>query len=269
MQIIAANSILGRRESLGPRERRPPNTEFSSHEAADADVKFLLALLKEGHPLASHICVPSFEVCAGARITFSKRCSPGNTFSIRSGLIVVNGSRDGTTVHIPRDMRQILESCQKKKKRFVVCNVGIYPGAQLVNGHANAIVFDLARKIVERYEPEGNERQSRLDAEISTTFTTALPGWTYIGTSIAAPRLGPQRQGDSYKGLCVTFSLLYVITRVLNPDRTPHEINHYLASQPPSKIRSTVLRLNRKVADTLRAYQRGSLVRRGSAPKRC
>lgn len=236
--------------SKGRREAAAPHSEYSSHEAGDLDVKFMLTLIRERHDLAKCVCVPDFVFCCELPPRHSRRsCAPHRL--VRAGVALV-----GRRMYLPRDLRKIVRSC---KQRFVMLNLGLYEAtSNLGHGHANAVLIDVRLKIVERFEPMGAEVDEGSDAHIRRAFEKALPGYEYIGSE-HAPAVGPQTVADAHGGLCVTWCIAFVLIRLLNPNRSYRDICNYLAHGPPTQLRRRILRLNRYVVDRLRAYERGTL----------
>lgn len=262
-RLVGIDEFLAKTPSLGPLESVSGRTEFQSHEAADLDVKFLLALLRQGHRVARTLCVPDFVACGGADgVEFvPRRCSPnGLVFRARAGVLVTQ-LHSTPRLWIPDDLTDLLDRCERAGKRFVVLNFGIYPSADLRTGHANALIFDLQRRSIERYEPS-NQTNASFDRTLSKLFTRELDGWKWNGARTSA---GGQEAADSFDGMCVTFSLMYVLLRLLNPDAPPSAVRRYIVHHSRKSLRDDILRLNRFAADTLRRYARGSLVRRSSS----
>ena len=128
-------------------------------------------------------------------------------------------------------------------------------------GHANALVFDLRERVIERFDPAGRHsvRAEMLDVAIESLFHARLPGWTYVGTRAAAPVDGVQTRADAFDGMCVTYSFMYTLLRLLNPSRSSREIQHYMIRGSTADLRRRVKRLNRFMMDTLRGHKRGTL----------
>ena len=268
--IVSVNEFLAGTISRGPKERRSPSSEFTSHEAADMDVKFLLSLAKRRHSLSHVMCIPDFYICkyndSRETILFTRKktCPLKNLeVQIRAGIVVTDmRDKTKTKLWLPKGIESDIFSCGK---RFVVSNFGIYPQKITTDsGHSNSLIFDTRKKTIERFEPFGRMSKPEDDSTLSRLFLSELKGWRYVGTESSAPDKGPQWLADSFSGMCVTFSLLYVLLRLLNPQKTPRQINTYIVEGKTNKeLKDTVLRLNRHVADTLRGYERGDLVRKG------
>jgi len=102
------------------------------------------------------------------------------------------------------------------------------------SGHANALIIDHRRKIIERFEPHGERTGSELlnfaDRLLPTVLGRVLPGYRYEIPSASCPVLGPQAlsgEGDpevKAQGYCQCWALLYVSLRIMNPDWNGHQI---------------------------------------------
>ena len=210
------------------------------------------------------VCLPDFVLCGSKdfAITHGPRgCSPTAVLHIRSG-VLVSDYHTRAQLYIPPGLSDHLERCREQNKRFAVCNLGLYPASSYANGHSNALLFDLTAQRIERFEPHGQLKgHARLDKQLALLFSRSLPTWKYLGTISIAPERGVQAIVDAFDGMCVTFSLQYVLLRMLNPSRSPKEVSTFMTRGTAEQLRERVLRLNRYVADTLRSYARGSLTR--------
>ena len=266
MSLQTVDEFLAKHLSLGPHEDAAGGaTEFVSYDEADLDIRVLLALARQRNKLSHVVCLPEFETCLNDltfRIRFDSPSCTGKR--IRAGIAATGIlSRSSARLWVPSSLEGHLQKC---RKRFVVCNFGIYASDSLDTGHANALIFDTSARIIERYEPLGRLKDAA-DAHLKRMFAQVLPSWTYVGTTMAASAHGAQRRvTDSFKGLCVTFSLYYVLMRLLNPNVPARTLNHFLASMDDHQMRDEILRLNRFAADTLRKFPRGRLARHGTTP---
>ena len=264
VRIIELSEFLSRVSSLGPAEVTAADSEFVHHDAADLDVKFLLALLKRRHKISSRVSIPKWQLCFyadGSAIYAQKKCASQHDGHvrlgyIRGGIMFTDLNSAAPKLYAPRDLRKFVESVSR---RFLVLNVGIYPGAWSTSGHANVLIIDKHQRTMDRFEPEGKTKDT-YDSKVASLLRSRLPGYRYVSYAEYLP--GAQRlDTDSYDGMCVTFSLIYVLYRLLNPDLSPHRIRRHLAKMSAARLKDTSLRLNRYVADTLRSFPKGELVR--------
>ena len=96
-------------------------------------------------------------------------------------------------------------------------------------------VIDLKEKSIELFEPHSKTTElSTLDSLegaytisnrlLRKTFSEILPKYSYIAPNDYLPRYGLQSKTDAYTGLCITWSMIYVHYRILNPEKSRKEI---------------------------------------------
>ena len=129
-----------------------------------------------------------------------------------------------------------------------------------VGTHANIVLIDTKKKTVELFEPHGaRDNQSELESISRAYFKISknvhkfvkinLPEYKFIPPSKYEPEEGLQARLDAFSGLCVTWSLLYLHYRVLNPDIPPKLLIQYLEKKIKRK---ELLRYTRYVEDVLK-----------------
>ena len=256
-------------QSRGPAEATAAGSEFLTYDGADLDIKFLLALARRGHPVMKDVTIPNVYLCIerdhdGRDVLSYRReeCDPQTqnrrVLAIRAGLLLVGrGDAVGPTRKfvIPPDFAEMVRRC---RTRFLIFNLGISSDSYR-DGHANAFLVDTRARRIVRFDPSSK----CCFAIVQAVMREQLPGWRVEQHTHRIPV--QTRQSDSYRGMCVTFSLLYVILTLLNPQRTPGQIHDHLRSRGPAVLKEWVLRLNRHIANTLRRIRRGILTRSGHA----
>ena len=129
-----------------------------------------------------------------------------------------------------------------------------------VGTHANIVLIDTKKKTVELFEPHGaRDNQSELESISRAYFKISknvhkfvkinLPEYKFIPPSKYEPEEGLQARLDAFSGLCVTWSLLYLHYRVLNPNIAPKQLIQYLEKKIKRK---ELLRYTRYVEDVLK-----------------
>jgi hypothetical protein len=93
--------------------------------------------------------------------------------------------------------------------------------------------------------------QLQIDRALSDRFKKELPNYTYYGTNDTTPYLGPQIKADEYAGLCVTWSCMYMVLRLLNPDLEPADITIKMIDGTPKELRNRILRFQKFIIRTL------------------
>ena len=149
-----------------------------------------------------------------------------------------------------------IDKCMRH--RLVPINLEIIvPGA---GTHANVIIIDSHKKTIELFEPHGNrDSESELESisrayfkvskNVQRFFSTYLPDYTYIPPSKYEPKDGLQARLDAFSGLCVTWTILYLHYRVLNPDIPPKKLISYLDKKVTKNV---LLRYTKYVEDVLK-----------------
>ena len=126
--------------------------------------------------------------------------------------------------------------------------------------HSNIIIIDTKKKTVELFEPHGGRsNDSELESISRAYFKVSknvhkfvrmnLPDFKYIPPSKYKPNHDLQSRFDAYEGLCVTFSILYLHYRILNPDLNPKKLMEYLDKTFTKK---KILRYTRYVEEVIK-----------------
>ena len=155
----------------------------------------------------------------------------------------------------------LVKVCENEGKRFFICTVMlIVPGKP--GSHANIIVIDLKEKTIELFEPHGKRTElSTLDSLegayhisdklLKKMFKDILPKYRYISPQTYLPTYGLQARIDSYTGLCVTWSIMYVHYRLLNPN-----INRKTLVRHMSKLsKNFLLKYARYIEEKVKMYK--------------
>ena len=155
-----------------------------------------------------------------------------------------------------RQFMNELNKCMVKRLVPISLEI-IVPG---VGTHANIIIIDTKNKTVELFEPHGaRSNKSELESISRAYFKVSknvhkfvrmnLPEFTYIPPSKYEPTDGLQVRFDGLSGLCVTWSILYLHYRILNPDLKPKKLLEYLDK---TFTRKKILKYTRFVEDILK-----------------
>jgi hypothetical protein len=159
-----------------------------------------------------------------------------------SGLGACNGNLVLIDLAIFESERSLNE--RKKRKKFT----GSLIPTDDANGHANAMIIDMKKKTIERFEPNG-EMYLDVDDLLKESLTKELlPGYRYISPRLYMPKKGPQyvqsKTSKSSSGYCIAFTFLYLHMRVTMPQLSRKEIIEKMMEGGGTKIES---RLNKFV----------------------
>lgn len=124
-------------------------------------------------------------------------------------------------------VKEFNKMVRKCKKRFIAISVQLIvkgkPGT-----HANILIIDTKKKTVELFEPHGKRSLSTTmdslvgaynisDKLIKKYFKKYFPEYKYISPKVNLPSYGLQAKVDAFNGMCVTYCIMYLHYRVLNP----------------------------------------------------
>lgn len=126
--------------------------------------------------------------------------------------------------------------------------------------HMNALVFDIKRRKIIRFEPNGSTFDTELylnfDQNLREFFSVYLSDFEYVSPRDYAAEKGVQylaykydrRQKklafskESAEGYCVVWSLLFIHYCIINRNFTPEEINQRLEQKSPEQLHDLVQR---------------------------
>jgi len=143
----------------------------------------------------------------------------------------------------------VLEQIRKCDKRFFLIILGLHKAN--LGGHANLLLIDKQKKIVERFEPHGVDDptlfdKSSLDKVLGDIFITLEKYQEYVIPPPIAENsecIGIQAVEtyfpEQFKGFCLTWSLLYGILRIENPDLSSMELNEIALKLISEKAKCT------------------------------
>lgn len=196
---------------------------------------------------------------------------------------------DKINILMPPNLKQLIDNCENDGKYMVVCDLTLLMTEDFnETSHANVIIFDTKRKTIERFDPHGGNyysdvklaydpnalestgpkdfkfgnpngkikssalfNQQMIDYKLKEKFITVLPNYTYYGTNYTTPYLGPQIKADYYDGLCVTWSCMYMVLRLLNPDLSPADITMRMINGTSKELLNRILRFQKFIIRTL------------------
>ena len=197
---------------------------------------------------------------------------------------------DKMKILIPPNLKQLINNCENDDKYMVVCDLTLLMGDDFLDtSHANVLIFDIRRKTIERFDPHGGNfysdvklaydpnsediigkkdfknlnfgdsyiksqalhNQIIIDNQLKEKFMEILPDYRYYGTNYTTPYLGPQVKADAYDGLCVTWSCMYMVLRLLNPDLSPADITMNMINGTSKELLNRILRFQKFIIRTL------------------
>ena len=306
---VSIKEYLALVESRGKGEKQGGN--FAFYNQRDLGIMFLLILIeKQKGPIHKIACIPPFSMCVYKKnngklysessdgIVCPSVGVDGGTYlgggstNQYSSIIMINSPVSNSislrepTLFIPNNFKTLINKCKTDNKEMVMCDLTLLMSDNFLDtSHANVLVFDLKRRIIERFDPHGGSiyndkyddnnimgrgdfkfgnptktsralfNQDLIDDIIEDEFKKILPEFRYSGTNETCPYLGPQIKTDAYGGLCVTWSAMYMLLRLLNPKLEPKEITKKMIIGKPNELLNKILRFQRFMIDTIRNYK--------------
>ena len=172
--------------------------------------------------------------------------------------LIYNMDRD--EMIIPLNLKDEIVKCSNNK-RFIYLYMGIV-WVDGTWGHANILLIDTINKTIERFEPYGKNlpsdkikaNQQSFDKKFSqkTLDNLNLHDYKYISPEIFIPSVSLQQKADAYNGMCVTYCMIYLQLRIMNPDLDRKVIIKYLLSKSKDEIIDIILRYARYIENTLK-----------------
>lgn len=167
---------------------------------------------------------------------------------------------------IPKDINKHINVCMEDiSKRFIYFSFGISLDikGEIISSHANIVLIDKKNKTIERFEPLGQSCCSSINKCKKTDIINdafkdrlipklKLENYSYISPFDISPEKGVQVKGDSYKGMCLTISMLYLHLRIINPDAKQTKVMNYLLSKSDKDLKNTILKYAKHVENTLK-----------------
>lgn len=151
--------------------------------------------------------------------------------------------------------KSIIECEKKKTIRFIFLIFATLENK--FKTHANIVIIDLFKKTYERFEPYGYENltfENKIDRRFVNEIRqiTGLEKYRYISPVNISPKLGIQKVADSYCGMCITISMMYLQLRILNPDISQKKIVKFLLKKDKKELKKMILKYAYHVEKTLK-----------------
>ena len=222
------------------------------YQKYDNTFKFFDKIMEKNNRIKKVLCIPE----------------AGDSW-MRSFLRVILDSEDiDTSELMVKNVGPVdpLVSVEKFNKMVRKCNKRIIAiSVQLIvkgkpGTHANILIIDTKKKHVELFEPHGKRDTSTTmdslvgayrisDKLIKKYFHKYFPDYKYISPQVNLPSYGLQAKVDAFNGMCVTYCIMYLHYRVLNPHFSQRTI---IKKMLRSLDKPFLLRYAKYVEDTIK-----------------
>jgi hypothetical protein len=239
--FVSINDFLAVEMSMGPKES-PGNIDYSYQ--SQHNIFNYITILQNHYNFNEILCTPNFITKYG-----------NNYMAVTS--VVFFG--DINQIVIPIKLKNKINNCMNKNIRFINFQFIIDHSKNDKVNHVNMIIIDLFKKTVERFEPFGSlgkdtEKKANHAIAIRLFKVLELTDFKYLSPLDISPEFGPQQKADAYGGMCVTFSMLYLQLRLMNPDIVQKEIVNYLLQKSAKELKNLVLRYAKFIEIALKKY---------------
>jgi len=238
--FVTLDDFLSNETSLGP--EADYGNIYYTHDNYE-NINNYMKILVNNLGFNKVVCIPDFFVKTGDKY-------------IIKNTIAYNITRDELVIPI-----DLLKNVKKCNKRFMYINLMIRWEQRLVT-HINMIIIDFVEKTIERYEPHGRKMRVKknkdilkdLDSKFSAKILSyvGLNKYKYISPVDFSPLIGIQLKVDAYDGMCLTYSLMYLQLRIMNPDVDQKDIVKYLLKKPKAEMYDILLKYAKYVEEQLK-----------------
>ena len=131
------------------------------------------------------------------------------------------------------------KSIKKCKQRFIVIAVTILWDGK-TGAHANIILIDTKKLTIELFEPHGKQTEETtfsgitggyyiISRQLKQFFKIQLPNFKFITPEYYLSTFNLQQNDpEDYGGLCISWGIMYVYYRILNPTKTQRAIAQHM-----------------------------------------
>lgn len=239
-KFISINDFLAEEMSKGPKEEKGRiNYYYQSY----TNIFNFFTILLNYYDFNEILCIPKFV------LKFK------NYIDITSIVYYL----DKKEFIIPIELQNKIKKCSESNVRFLYCTFMIDTMKNEGINHANILIFDLYKNTVERFEPYGHLHK-QTEHEINEAIENRLmriidlENFTYLSPFDISPVIGPQKKADAYDGMCISFCMLYLQLRLMNPDTIQKELIEYLSKKDHTDLRKLILKYAKFVELTLKKY---------------
>ena len=236
--LISLKEYLDEELSLGPKAL-PTSIDYHYQGYENIYNYFMIEFLEDNK--FKILCAPNFILEWGKN-------------NVIRAAIVYNIDKD--EFYYNDAIKKSIIECEKKKTiRFIFLIFATLENK--FKTHANIVIIDLFKKTYERFEPYGYENltfENKIDRRFVNEIRqiTGLEKYRYISPVNISPKLGIQKVADSYCGMCITISMMYLQLRILNPDISQKKIVKFLLKKDKKELKKMILKYAYHVEKTLK-----------------
>lgn len=240
--IVSLEEYLATEVSLGPKAY-PSRINYNYQDYENIFNYFMIVFLK--FKKFKIMCVPNFI------LKYKKYIN-------RTALAY--NVKDDIIYHSNHMRHEMLNCSRKENVRFIFFTFIIIWDNKSKLTHANIVIIDLFKKTYERFEPYGNLAKN-IENKLDNLFDQKvreiinMKSFKYIPPCNISPAIGIQKIADSYCGMCITISMMYLHMRILNPDISQKKLVTFIINRPKNTLKVMILKYARHVEKTLKEHE--------------
>lgn len=240
--IISLNEYLAKEISLGPKAKK---TEINyNYQDYDNVFNYFMIVFTKRKRLKI-MCIPNFILYYGE-------------FETKAALAYNMETDVLYHAYEDRSKNEIIRCSNKLDTRFIYFTFIVISSEREKITHANIVIIDLVKKTYERFEPRGretNEEETKLNKLFKSRVkkVLGLDDFKYISPTNISPMIGIQSIADSYCGMCITISMMYLHMRILNPDIPQRKLVKFIINRNKNDLKKMILKYARHVEETLKS----------------
>lgn len=188
--------------------------------------------------------------------------TPADVSDMTLELQMKSGNISSLYVKMTKFMKDVKQGLQDSKKKLIPIVLNLQIAHE--DNHANCLVINKKEKRIELFEPHGHRTSSSVLGghvrayskkikALRLFWKSHLPEYKVVNVVDEVKRTAFQVEYDPERstGYCVTWSLLYMHYRILNPDTNEKALIKHIDHKITTRF---LLRYARKVEETLKGY---------------
>lgn len=265
--IISINEYLDDVE-ITPVEETEKVGKFISLYQADNISEFLRIIVQSEPALAENLCMyfPDYVVKTNpisgslpviktfpTKLSAKKDTNYKTSDNLKTAKLIL---LERNTIFIyPPDLSKAVSDCEE---RFLIMPLVLYYLKQqdAQGAHQNILIFDNKDKTIDRFDPHGRTSErydaNEIDNYLTKELRSIVPSYKFIRTELACPYLGPQAVADVSKGYCVTWSIMFTLLRLLNPDKKIGQLVEFMKEGTREELISKLKRFAKYYSDIIK-----------------
>ena len=237
-KFITLKEYIAVEEALGPLAK---STVMYHYQDIGIQVFFLRELIRM-KMVGSMLCIPPF-------LSFH------NIYTMATIIVDVRGS-----IFFNREsMHDSISACMLTGKRFIMLGIAIH-GIGKRQKHATMAIIDTVEKVIEHFDSiEIIPSLPQTQRSLNNFFATEFPDYVYEKLWNICQYMGPQIWADAWEGMCVTYAVMYLLLRVLNPNSSSRRIINYINSGSIKERISRIKKFHKYMEDTIKKIEQWSI----------